>query len=99
MFKRPFLFVAVVAAFASSPAWSGNFTVGVEGHDYLPISKGEGGAYSGYARDLFYFHFDKTSIIQGQLVIDLITSGVFSIANKPVTKSSSSASRHEKTLL
>jgi MFS family permease len=48
---------------------------------------------------LFYFHFDKTSIIQGQLVIDLITSGVFSIANKPIVKSSSSACIEEKTLL
>ena len=53
----------------------------------------------GYGCWLFYFHFDKTSIIHGKLVIDLITSGVFSIANKPITKSSSSASRHEKTLL
>ena len=49
--------------------------------------------------ELFYFHFDKTSIIQGQLVIDLITSGVFSIASKPITKSSSSASMEAKTLL
>ena len=48
---------------------------------------------------LFYFHFDKTSIIQGQYVIDLITSGVFSIANKPIAKSSSSASRQANTLL
>ena len=48
---------------------------------------------------LFYFHFDKTSIIQGQLVIDWITSGVFSMANSPITKSSSSASRLGKTLL
>ena len=47
----------------------------------------------------FYFHFDKTSIIQGQLVIDWITSGVFSMANSPITKSSSSASRLGKTLL
>lgn len=52
MMKRPLLLVAMVAALASSPAWSGNFTVGVEGHDYLPISKGEGGVYSGYSRDL-----------------------------------------------
>lgn len=34
------------------PAWAGNFTVGVEATDYLPIYKGEGGSYSGYARDL-----------------------------------------------
>lgn len=47
----------------------------------------------------FYFHFDKTSIIQGQLVIDRTTSGVFSMANNPIAKSSSSASRQEKTLL
>ena len=48
---------------------------------------------------VFYFHFDKTSIIQGQLVIDRTTSGVFSMANNPIAKSSSSASRQEKTLL
>ena len=48
---------------------------------------------------LFYFHFDNTSMIQGQLVIDLTTSGVFSIANKPITKSSSSASMLANTLL
>lgn len=47
----------------------------------------------------FYFHFDKTSIIQGQCVIDLTTSGVFSIANNPMAKSSSSASRQANTLL
>ena len=48
---------------------------------------------------LFYFHFDKTSIIHGQLVIDLITSGVLSMANKPTAKSPSSAPMEAKTLL
>jgi ubiquinone biosynthesis O-methyltransferase len=47
----------------------------------------------------FYFHFDKTSMIQSQWETDLITSGVFSIANKALSKSSSSPSRLAKTLL
>jgi ABC-type amino acid transport substrate-binding protein len=32
--------------------WAGNYTIGVEATDYLPISKGDAGAYSGYAREL-----------------------------------------------
>jgi len=43
--------------------------------------------------------FDKISIIHGQWVIDLITSGVFSIASKPISKWSSSAPLEAKTLL
>ena len=52
MAKPRLLLVSLLATLACSSAWCGNFTVGVEGHDYLPISKGEGGVYSGYARDL-----------------------------------------------
>lgn len=48
---------------------------------------------------LFYFHFDKTSIIHGQAVIDSITAGMLSIATSPIARSSSSASRLSKTLL
>lgn len=52
MIKRPFRLVPVLTALVATSAWSGNFTIGVEAHDYMPISKGEGGAYSGYAREL-----------------------------------------------
>ena len=38
--------------FLSAPAWSGNFTVGVEAHDYTPIFNGQDSNYAGYARDL-----------------------------------------------
>ena len=36
----------------SSPAFSGNYTVGVENIDYLPLYKGDGSVYTGYAREL-----------------------------------------------
>jgi hypothetical protein len=52
MVKRRLLLVSMITALVSTSAWSGSFSVGVEGHDYLPISKGEGGVYSGYAREL-----------------------------------------------
>ncbi|MBK9346379.1 MAG: hypothetical protein IPN06_08040 [Burkholderiales bacterium] len=42
----------VMAGLLSSSAWAGSFTVGVEGTDYMPISKGDSAAYSGYAKDL-----------------------------------------------
>jgi hypothetical protein len=47
----------------------------------------------------FYFHFNSTSIIQGQAAIDSITAGAFSIANSPMARSSSSASIELKALL
>jgi ABC-type amino acid transport substrate-binding protein len=50
--KRQTLVAALLATLASASVWSGNFTVGVEATEYLPISKGDGGSYSGYARDL-----------------------------------------------
>ncbi|WP_374347930.1 substrate-binding periplasmic protein [Chitinimonas sp.] len=34
------------------PCWAGSYVVGVESTDYLPIYKGDSGAYSGYAHDL-----------------------------------------------
>lgn len=52
MVKSKLLLVSMLAALGSTSAWSGNFSIGVEGHDYLPISKGDGGVYSGYARDV-----------------------------------------------
>jgi len=52
MVKRTLLLASVLTGLVTTSAWSGNFSVGVEGHDYLPISKGEGGVYSGYAREL-----------------------------------------------
>ena len=45
--------VAILTTGLFSPAaWSGNFTVGVEANDYLPIFNGQDSEYSGYARDL-----------------------------------------------
>ena len=43
---------AVIALAASTHAWSGSYTIGVEATDYLPVSKGDAGEYKGYARDL-----------------------------------------------
>ena len=48
---------------------------------------------------LFYFPVDKTSIIQGQWEMDFTTAGVFSMASKANTRSSSKASSDSKTLL
>lgn len=42
----------VLTCVLCAPAWSGNFTVGVEAHNYSPISNGEGGDYKGYSREL-----------------------------------------------
>jgi hypothetical protein len=42
----------LVLTMASAPAWAGNFSIGVESQDYMPISKGDGGSYSGYAREV-----------------------------------------------
>ena len=36
----------------SSPVWSENLSVGVEASDYMPIYKGDGAGYKGYAREL-----------------------------------------------
>lgn len=49
--KHSIVGLSLLAALASSTALAGNFSVGVESNDYLPISKGEGNNYSGYARD------------------------------------------------
>lgn len=50
--KRWAVLGTLVAGFLSTSAWSASFTVGVEGTDYMPISKGDGAGYSGYAKDL-----------------------------------------------
>lgn len=50
--KRLSLISVLLAGLLSASAWAGNFNVGVEATDYLPISKGDSGVYSGYARDL-----------------------------------------------
>ena len=50
--KISFVISAVIAMSASSYAWSGAYTIGVEATDYLPVSKGDTGEYKGYARDL-----------------------------------------------
>lgn len=46
-----FFAVVLTGAMATS-AGAGDFTVGVEGHNYMPISNGEGGDYKGYSREL-----------------------------------------------
>ncbi|GLR12950.1 hypothetical protein GCM10007907_17400 [Chitinimonas prasina] len=46
------LIAPAMFALALGQAIAGNYTVGVESNDYLPIYKGEGGNYTGYARDL-----------------------------------------------
>ena len=50
--KRWTLLSTLIAGLLSTSVWAGNFTVGVEGTDYMPISKGDGASYSGYAKDL-----------------------------------------------
>lgn len=50
--KRLSLLTVLLTGICSTSAWPGSFTVGVEATDYLPISKGDAGGYSGYAREL-----------------------------------------------
>ena len=50
--KKSTVFAALAVCVLSSSAWSGNYTVGVEATDYMPISKGDDGKYSGYAKEL-----------------------------------------------
>lgn len=50
--KSKVLVSVLLAGLLSSPTWAGTLTVGVEGHDYMPISNGEGGNYAGYAREV-----------------------------------------------
>ena len=50
--KTSFILSAVFALAASTHAWSGAYTIGVEATDYLPVSKGDTGEYKGYAREL-----------------------------------------------
>ena len=44
--------LCVLALLASPLAWAGNYTVGVEAADQLPVYKGDTGSYSGYSREL-----------------------------------------------
>jgi len=50
--KRLSLLAAILSGFLANAASAGNFTVGVEGQDYLPIASGVGGDYKGYSREL-----------------------------------------------
>ncbi|MDT8991092.1 transporter substrate-binding domain-containing protein [Curvibacter sp. APW13] len=50
--KRVLTIVSLCAALTAPSGHAASFTVGVEANDYMPISKGEGGNYSGYARDV-----------------------------------------------
>ena len=50
--KKLTIIAALASCVLSSAAWSGEYTIGVEGVDNLPIAKGEGSNYTGYAREL-----------------------------------------------
>ena len=50
--KKVPLLVALATCFLASPVWSDSFTVGVEATDYMPIYKGDGSNYTGYAKEL-----------------------------------------------
>ena len=50
--KRISFFAVLCATALSTTTWAGSYTVGVEATDYLPISKGDAGSYSGYAREV-----------------------------------------------
>lgn len=52
MKRRSVVLVSLLASLWGAQALAGSFTVGVEGTDYLPIYKGDGGSYTGYAREL-----------------------------------------------
>ncbi len=52
MLKRRILTAGILAALTWPAAWAGNFSIGVEVTEYLPISRGDGGNYTGYAREL-----------------------------------------------
>jgi ABC-type amino acid transport substrate-binding protein len=58
--KNPMFLASVMSALVVQSAWSANFTIGVEGTDYMPISKGDAGGYSGYARELLDAFAAKT---------------------------------------
>lgn len=50
--KKITVLAALATCLLASPAWSDNFTVGVEATDYMPIYKGDGSNYIGYAKEL-----------------------------------------------
>lgn len=51
MKKRSWIATLLFSAL-SATTWAGTFTVGVEATDYMPISKGDTGGYTGFAREL-----------------------------------------------
>ncbi len=52
MLKQSVLAAGLLLGLAGPTAWAGNFSIGVEVTEYLPISRGDGGNYTGYAREL-----------------------------------------------
>lgn len=50
--KHSLILVTWLFAGSAGVVQAGTYSIGVEAYDYLPISKGEGGSYSGYARDV-----------------------------------------------
>ena len=49
--KKSTILAMLTACLLSSPAFSGNYKIGVENTDYLPVSRGDTATYSGYARE------------------------------------------------
>jgi polar amino acid transport system substrate-binding protein len=49
---KPSKLISIAFVFLSQASWAGNFTVGVEATDYLPLYKGDTGNYTGYSREL-----------------------------------------------
>ena len=50
--KKSLIVAVLTACLLSSPAFSGNYTIGVENTDYMPLYRGDTGEFSGYAREL-----------------------------------------------
>ena len=50
--KKSTILAVLAACLLSSPAFSGNYKIGVENTDYMPLYRGDTATYSGYAREL-----------------------------------------------
>ena len=50
--KKSTILAMLTACLLSSPAFSGNYKIGVENTDYMPLYRGDTATYSGYAREL-----------------------------------------------
>ncbi len=50
--KKSTILAVLTACLLSSPVFAGNYTIGVENTDYMPLYRGDTANYSGYAREL-----------------------------------------------